>query len=73
MKNTEYTHLQIEADEAEEILWDLYKFKGKATRLPGEYDMNFKINSEGLGDNNLKFAGLIFHNLFGIQNINKNH
>jgi 4-aminobutyrate aminotransferase-like enzyme/Ser/Thr protein kinase RdoA (MazF antagonist) len=47
---TNYSELQISTTQAEDILFNLYGFKGKATLLPGELDFNFKIkveNSEG--------------------------
>jgi 4-aminobutyrate aminotransferase-like enzyme/Ser/Thr protein kinase RdoA (MazF antagonist) len=45
-----YSELQISTTQAEDILFNLFGFKGKATLLPGELDFNFRIkveNSEG--------------------------
>ena len=45
-----YSKLKITTLQAEEILFDLFNIKGKASVLPGELDFNFRIkveNSEG--------------------------
>jgi Ser/Thr protein kinase RdoA (MazF antagonist)/murein DD-endopeptidase MepM/ murein hydrolase activator NlpD len=46
----EFFQLSISENEAERIAWDLYGIKGKAHTLPGESDMNFKIQAS---DNNV--------------------
>ena len=46
MNNTTYTDLLISTKEAQKVLLELYGIQGKAQRLPGEYDMNFKITLE---------------------------
>ncbi|UCE93196.1 MAG: aminotransferase class III-fold pyridoxal phosphate-dependent enzyme [Flavobacteriaceae bacterium] len=46
MNNTTYTDLLISTEEAQKVLLDLYGIQGKTQRLPGEYDMNFKITLE---------------------------
>jgi len=46
----EYNQIKIAADQAEDILFNLYNIKGTASELPGEVDFNFRIkieNSEG--------------------------
>ncbi|MCA0933391.1 aminotransferase class III-fold pyridoxal phosphate-dependent enzyme [Lutimonas saemankumensis] len=47
MKNSAYNDLLISTQEAQKVLLDLYGIQGKAQRLPGEYDMNFRISSKG--------------------------
>lgn len=45
-----YNNLKISNQQAEDILYKLYKIKGNATALPGELDFNFRIkvkNAEG--------------------------
>ncbi|AUC86289.1 peptidase M23 [Polaribacter sp. ALD11] len=45
-----YNQINIETQQAEEIIFSLYNLKGKASKLPGEIDFNFRIkveNSEG--------------------------
>jgi Ser/Thr protein kinase RdoA (MazF antagonist) len=44
MNNSSYKNLLISSEQAENILLDLYGIKGEAQRLPGEYDMNFKVS-----------------------------
>ncbi len=39
----EFTELSLSEKKAETIAWELYGIKGKARSLPGEIDMNFKI------------------------------
>lgn len=41
-----YQEISIHTTNAEEILFDLYGINGKASKLPGEIDFNFKINVE---------------------------
>ncbi|MGB5553639.1 MAG: aminotransferase class III-fold pyridoxal phosphate-dependent enzyme [Flavobacteriaceae bacterium] len=41
---TDYDQLEITADQAEAIALAQYGVKGKATQLPGEIDLNFRIN-----------------------------
>ena len=43
MQELEYSNMLIESDTAKNILLELYGLQGEASRLPGEYDMNFKI------------------------------
>ena len=43
MQEPDYNSLVIEPSTAEKILLDVYQLTGKASLLPGEYDMNFKI------------------------------
>lgn len=38
-----FSELKISQNQAEKILLELYGFKGRATKLPGESDFNFKI------------------------------
>jgi 4-aminobutyrate aminotransferase-like enzyme/Ser/Thr protein kinase RdoA (MazF antagonist)/murein DD-endopeptidase MepM/ murein hydrolase activator NlpD len=38
-----YQELQINLNQAEKILFDLFQIKGKASTLPGELDFNFRI------------------------------
>ena len=45
-----YDNLKITIQQAEDILFNLFQIKGKASALPGEVDFNFRIkveNSEG--------------------------
>ena len=45
-----YTDIKISIQKAENILFELYDIKGKASELPGEIDFNFRIkieNNEG--------------------------
>ena len=56
MNNTSYKYLLIGPEEAEKILLNLYGIEGKAIRLPGEYDMNFKISTEHGAQYILKFS-----------------
>lgn len=45
-----YDNLKITIQQAEDMLFNLFKIKGKASALPGEVDFNFRIkveNSEG--------------------------
>lgn len=44
MAKAAYNNVLIETAEAETLLRELYSITGQATRLPGEYDMNFKIH-----------------------------
>ncbi|MDO5977862.1 aminotransferase class III-fold pyridoxal phosphate-dependent enzyme [Flavivirga spongiicola] len=41
-----YNNLKITAQQAEDILLDLFDIKGKASQLPGELDFNFRIKIE---------------------------
>jgi 4-aminobutyrate aminotransferase-like enzyme/Ser/Thr protein kinase RdoA (MazF antagonist) len=50
MNNLNYNNLKISIQEAENILFKLYRIKGTASFLPGEVDFNFRIkvdNTEG--------------------------
>ena len=38
-----YTDIKISIPQAEQILFQLYGIKGKASELPGEIDFNFRI------------------------------
>lgn len=41
-----YTDIKISISQAEQILFQLYGVRGKATELPGEIDFNFRIKVE---------------------------
>jgi 4-aminobutyrate aminotransferase-like enzyme/Ser/Thr protein kinase RdoA (MazF antagonist) len=41
-----YNNLKISVKQAEEILFKLYKIKGKVFELPGEIDFNFRIKTD---------------------------
>ncbi|MGV8946778.1 MAG: aminotransferase class III-fold pyridoxal phosphate-dependent enzyme [Lutibacter sp.] len=41
-----YNSLKITTQQTENILFELYKIKGKAAQLPGEIDFNFRIKVE---------------------------
>ncbi len=43
MQENNYKNLAIEPSIAEKILFDTYRIRGKASLLPGEYDLNYKI------------------------------
>ena len=43
MEELSYDEILINPNKAEEILFQLYGIVGQASELPGEYDMNFKI------------------------------
>jgi len=42
----DYNTVKIATEEAEKILFKIYKIKGTATKLPGELDFNFRIKIE---------------------------
>lgn len=42
-----YDHLKISNQQAETILFERFNIKGKASKLPGELDFNFRIKIEG--------------------------
>jgi Ser/Thr protein kinase RdoA (MazF antagonist) len=42
----DYNHIKIEPNQAEDILFELFNIKGKASSLPGEVDFNFRIKIE---------------------------
>ena len=46
MVSSAYQKLQISSDDAEKILFNHFGLKGKASALPGEFDMNFKIMTD---------------------------
>jgi len=48
--------LQITAENAEKILFELYDIRGVATSLPGEIDFNFRIKIKNKGDYILKIS-----------------
>jgi len=51
-----YDNLQISIEQAEDILFRLYDITGKASKLPGEVDFNFKIKVEDGEDYILKIS-----------------
>ena len=42
----DYNQIKISTHQAEEILFNLFHIKGKASELPGEIDFNFRIKVE---------------------------
>lgn len=46
MKEVAYSQLQITETQAEKISLDIFGLRGKATRLDGEIDFNYKIKCE---------------------------
>ena len=40
-----YQNIKIDANKAEQILFEKFKIEGTAKELPGEIDFNFKIKS----------------------------
>jgi len=56
MQELDYRNFLIESARAESILFEHYGLQGKASPLPGEYDMNFRIDIEGKDQYILKIA-----------------
>ncbi|MDD3722214.1 MAG: aminotransferase class III-fold pyridoxal phosphate-dependent enzyme [Lutibacter sp.] len=51
-----YNNLKISTEQAEKILLELFNIKGIATQLPGEIDLNFKVETAHEAKNILKIS-----------------